>query len=129
MAQKLSASLIGIFLILSFGIAGCSLKSKNHSSNIKIILEGLENARQSLSSLALSNGLLAKSSTLPTSIADFDCFTLNVTGPSIQPNQNVFGHCVSTDNMRGRGFGRASNFARRGGSLEVDVTVGSCAKY
>lgn len=60
---------------------------------------------------------------IPTSINDFNCYAVNITGPSV-PKTGSFNACTSANNMRGKGLGTLSTAVPRGQTIELDLASG-----
>lgn len=121
---------ISLALVLS---TGCSLDVSKPKSKIKILLkeESAVNAPDTLTNtltdILIDTLLPPKFTTYanPTSISDFNCFAINVTGPGIQTSGTSLGMCTLVNNMRGRGKGYLSSEVPRGSSIEVDLPSGA----
>ncbi|MEW6057893.1 MAG: hypothetical protein AB1540_14895 [Bdellovibrionota bacterium] len=117
-------------LLFLVAFSACSFEDPQSSKNgggLKIILEEQASSQELSMNLSQLNWFPNSSSfrtqATPTSIADFNCFAVNITGPGVPQSNNLDG-CISPDNMRGRGFGLTSDGVPRGQSIEVDITTG-----
>lgn len=110
--------IFGAVLGLVLFSSGCSLEKPTNTMGLKIILEDQQ---------AQSFNLFSDPSILadPTSNSDFNCFTVNVTGPGVPSNVQAFGGCSSGDNFHGRGQGLMAKPVPRNSSIELDLPAGS----
>lgn len=107
---------------------GCSLeKPEANSGSLQI---KLEDQQQDLaqSSIMVSPNLDADSLgdigiLAPTTISDFNCFAVNVTGAGVPTSARLDG-CTLTDNFGGHGTGILSDPVSRGKPITVDVPSG-----
>ena len=114
---------IAVLLIAAIAFASCSLDiphSKN-TGTIRILLD----PRESQKSQDLFELLSTSSPAVPTSISDFNCFTVNVNGAGISAGPLPGAGCSTSDNMQGRGVGIASLPVVRGQSIELSVPAGA----
>ncbi|GEM_PF-1811005 len=93
-------------------------------SGLRIILE--EQPQNTLiTNLHNTFNTFAPTIDAPTSISDFNCFAVNVTGEGIQSNPDALSDCSSTDNFAGVGVGIVSKgLFSRGQSITLDIPAG-----
>jgi hypothetical protein len=124
------------FLMCSAGVVAatlgaCSLDVPKNSGGVTIKVEKHEQTaamplfdsllKEYLSASA-SPGILA---TGPSSINDFGCFAVNVTGAGIQSTSDKLQNCQSSTNMHGAGVGTISNTFPTGQSVTLSLTSGT----
>ncbi len=108
---------------LVFVATGCSFERPAKNPSLTIKLEDHQAPKLLLASpqeLWESATMLA---TTPSTISDFSCFTVNVTGQGINPSVNMVGCTLSSD-PSGGGFGAVARPVNRGTPIELDVTGG-----
>ncbi|HRK01552.1 MAG TPA: hypothetical protein PLH57_02725 [Oligoflexia bacterium] len=119
------ASKVLIFLLSITIFSSCSRDAFESQGGFNIYLK--EEAPDLYSSLAfLQSGI----DNVPSTITDFSCFTVNVTGDGIQPfwdrsDNNTTSDCTDTDNFNGRGQGIIARPVARGSTISLDVQSGS----
>ncbi len=109
---------IAALLVGSFIFSGCSLERKN-IDGIKVVLD------RSAERLASEMSLLA-SPTSPTTIGDFSCYLLNVTGNGIP--EGALSGCTPSGNFQGRGVGFTS-LPTKGNVIPVQVPLGDVRTF
>lgn len=113
-------SKLAVYAITAAAITGCSLEMpKAPQGGLKILIDPQPEAQ------FYSSSIDGPSIQTPTSITNFNCFAVNVTGSSIPPNLNRLNGCSSTNNFGGSGVGRIEGLVARGQAVVMDVPSGS----
>lgn len=119
-AMGLACLALGVFS----GACSLEVPGAKDAGALKILLDERDPAAF-FSSLMLEDPIRVMA---PTTISDFNCFIVNVTGPSISGNALLPADCAVSDNFRGRGPGIMPFPVPRGRTIEVTISAASQAR-
>ncbi len=113
-----------LFVVIAAGLsASCSMEAPK-GNFFKIFIR--DDSKTALNALSLMPHLedVAALATNPSSVSDFNCFTVNVTGAGVSAN-SPFAGCSDSAGFNGRGLGVLAKPVPRGTGIEVDVPSGT----